>query len=329
MTASGAVWTNKLQAAIEASRGTGIAATRLLTDIVTPVMITPKYTKLLRPSNRASLNPYFDAPINLLYSLDMAIPDIRPTYESLPWWLQFFVKGGVTGAMTNTTVYTYTFTPTGTADDLKTAVFEYGVDTAAYQASYGLGQKLSLSLSRTAGMKVTAEFLLAKEVAQAFTAALNPVAWEEINGALFTAWADTTTIGTTAITPVDFSLDIANNWQWWWAGDGNLYPGNAARKQFAATATLTTYFASTTERDAYTANTYRKIRVKTSGSTIPSSSPTTAKSMIIDCYGYWKDAVLSDLNGAYVLKSTADLVWDTTAAAPYSVAVANGLATLP
>jgi hypothetical protein len=326
---TGATWTNKLQAALEGTRGTGLAATRLLTDVIDPVMVIPKYNRRQRESKRGSLTKLFDAPVLINYSTEISGLNIRPTYESLPWWLQSWVKGSVTGALSNTTVYTYTFAPTGTADDVKSVCFEVGVDTAAYQYCYGLAQKWSIALDRQNGMVLNADYIAGKETAQAFTGALSAVAWEEINGGLFSAWVDTSTIGTTVVAPLDFMIEGTNNWEWVWVGDGNLYPSKVSRQQYDAKVTLTTLFETATERDAYTNNTYRKIRVKCTGTNIASSSPTTAKSVTIDAYGYWNDASFQTASGLYAVKSTANLVYDTTATAPFSIVVVNGLVTLP
>jgi hypothetical protein len=325
----GAAWTTKLQGVVEATRYTPIAATRVCADLLTPVMPVWKYDKIQRASQRASLHPLFDPPITGKYNVDIPGIKLRPTFESLPWWLLGGIKGGVTGTMTNTSVYTYTFAPTGTTDDRKSYTLELGNDTAAYQIGGALISKLTLGLYADKAATLDIDVTAQNFVAQAFTGALTPVVWEEINGSLFTGFIDTTTIGATAAKMTDAQLEIQLPWTWLWIGDGNLYPALAVPKIYSAKLITTTFFDSTANLLAFQANTYRKVRVAVTGSTIAGSSPTTPKSATLDWYGYFTDSSLQVASDLWMVKSTGQATFDPTAAAPFSIAIANGLTILP
>jgi hypothetical protein len=326
----GAAWTSKLQGVVEATRYTPIAATRICADLLSPVMPTWKYDKIARASQRASLHPLFDPPITGKYNVDVPGLKLRPTFESLPWWLQGAIKGGVTGVMTNTSVYTYTFSPTGTADDRKSFTLEVGNDTAAYQIGGALISKLNLGFYADKAMALDVDLTAQNFVTQAFTPALSPAVWEEINGSLFKGYVDPTTIGTTLDTGMtDAQLAITLPWTWVWVGDGNLYPAIAVPKAYSAKLTYTTFFDDTAALVAQQANTYRKVRVSVQGTTIAASSPTTTKSVTVDWYGYFTDATVQVAQDLWMVKSTGEATFDATASTPFSVTVANALVTLP
>src|SRR3990167_10355642 len=63
-----------------------------------------------------------------------------PTLERLPLFLKCFVRGDSSSDAVNSasTVYTYTYTPQATSDDLKTATIEWDTETQAYTITYGL-----------------------------------------------------------------------------------------------------------------------------------------------------------------------------------------------
>src|SRR6266566_2641318 len=133
----------KAQAGIETVRGTGIAATRIVYLDRGP---WPDEA-IGRQFPDEDRNSFIQNYRNLLVSRGpVAFPALaNATFEDIAWYLQPFAKGAVTGVLSNTTVYTYTFSPTAATDDLKTITWEVGNDTQAYQIPYCLGQKLVLS----------------------------------------------------------------------------------------------------------------------------------------------------------------------------------------
>lgn len=317
---------SKFQAALESTRGTPVPATR-----IQPLngWMVPMATRNLVHEQRNSFIDVFRS-FQVKQWAELKGLTTSPTFEDLPWFLQGFLKGGVTGSVHDTTAYTYLFTPTAAADDLKTVTWEVGDDTQAFQLPFGIGDKLELTISADKPAVMTCDYLAQQATKHTFTGALTDRVTNDINGALATATIDATTIGTTAVTNVlDAKLTLTNNWTQLWRLDGNLFPGDAYRKPRSAQLALTLQFANTTEYDAFlTAPAERKIRLKVLGPVITGS---TGKTMIlqIDWYGYWDTFPLVDQGGIHVAQAVGTSHYDTTAAYDFSISVDNSLVTLP
>src|SRR6266542_2219854 len=132
----------KAQAGIEAVRGTGIAATRIVY-----FDRGAWFDELIgRDFPNEDRNSFIEHYRNFTTSRMATLAGVaNATFEDAAWFLQSFAKGAVAGVLSNTTVYTYTFTPTAAADDLKTITWEIGNDTQAYQLPYGIGNQIEFS----------------------------------------------------------------------------------------------------------------------------------------------------------------------------------------
>lgn len=106
------------QAGGETTRGTGVTPTRWLYPTMGGVSVTynqdsDDYTE--------STRSYHGKKTHALgrYSVDMTAEE-RVSFEDLPWWLNYALKGGETSPDTvDTTGKEYIFTPASSADDLK------------------------------------------------------------------------------------------------------------------------------------------------------------------------------------------------------------------
>jgi len=325
--AQGLVALSKFQAGLESVRGTGVAATRI--QPINGYLVENVSRAIIHEQRNSFIDNYRNFQVKRFVELRGLTTS--PTFEDLPWFCQSFLKGSVTGVLSAATVYTYTFTPTANADDLKTVTWEVGDDTQAFQVPFGIGDSLALEFVADGPAKLTADYLGQKALKQAFTGALSDRVTEDINGSLMSVQIDSTTIGTTAVTNVlGAKFSIANNWVQLWRLDGGIVPGDAYRKVRSAQLELTVQFNNTTEYDAFvTTPVERKIRLKVLGSVIPGSTGSINKSLTIDWYGLWDTAPLSDSNGIHTVKLTGTSMYDATATADWSVAVANGLSTLP
>ncbi len=120
----------KAQAGIESTRGTNVAATRKVY-----AQITPSYTKALMEFQDTT-GTFFDRrrPAYGREKVGFSAKDIA-TFEDLPWWAQFFLKGGVAGVSDAGTppAYTYTFAPSAATDDLKSMTLEFNDDGNPYE----------------------------------------------------------------------------------------------------------------------------------------------------------------------------------------------------
>ena len=331
MAASGASWTSALQAKYEASAGAGGTATRMLTDVIAPVQLIPDYKMIRTDSVRGQLHPQWNAPIITSQIEGLKGFKIRPTYESIPWWLAVAVTGGGTAAvLTDGTAYTRTFTPSGTpanGDDRKTVAFEIGSDAGYWTAAYGVCEKFGIKLFGNKPAEFTADFACQKRTTLATLASLSPVAWEEINGSTFKAFLDSTTLGATAFAATEASLEIANTYEWIYTGDGNLYPSSAILTGYSAKLGMSVVFNSMTEYTAWAASTERKARLLIEGAL---AGTATKKSLQIDWYGYWDDPVTpKETNGVLVANLSGECTFDVGASKTFVVTSVNALATLP
>lgn len=323
----GLVALSKFQAGLEATRGTAVAATR----------IQPLNGWMVENVDRAKIHEQRNSLVDIYRSLQVKRNvELRglttsPTFEDLPWFLQSMVKGGVAGVLSAATVYTYTFVPTATADDLKTVTWEVGNDTQAFQVPFSVGNSLKLDFGPDRPAAMTCDYLGQKANKQAFTAALSDRVTEDINGAQMSATIDSTTIGTTAVPQVlSASLTLNNNWTQLFRLDGNIYPGDAYRAPRSAQLDVTVQFSSTTEYDAFiTAPVERKVRLTVLGSVIAGSTGSVQKSLAIDWYGFWDAAPIANQNGLHVVQLTGVSHFDTGASADWQIVVKNGLVTLP
>lgn len=267
---------------------------------------------------------------------------IAPTFTDLAWWGSLFWKGLATGSPrkpagsgpTNTSVYTYTHTPTIASDDLNTATLEVGDDVQNFQVPFVLGDNIALTWAPNAGLTCSMDLLGQRAIPQSKTAALSVVGDEDINGALATITVDTSTIGSTSLnTLIEANVRWANAWSHEFVLDGNLYPRGAHRsrvKQVMIDATF--LFSSSTEYTSIYENsgigTPRKIRISNAGTTIASSSPSTARNLQVDVYCVWQDAQFDTINGQRACKFSGMAQYDSSATHDQQVVIRNALATI-
>src|SRR6266568_1752679 len=235
------------------------------------------------------------------------------TFDDLAWWGQIFWKGSVAAVLSNTSVYTRTFQPTVATDDLQTATLEIGNDTQAYQVPYCLGQKLELDWAGGQAVKMSVDLLGQQLVAQAFTGALSDRVLEDLVGTTAKVYIDNAggTIGTTqALNVLRGKLTWENAWTQITHLRGNLYPDDAQRDVRMLKLELDVHFNNTTEFAQLLTGGERLIRVQFTGSNIPASSPTTAKTATFDFYGFHVTAPFADEGPIRIVKLTGSSVYD-------------------
>lgn len=327
MPPTGTLPLTKFQAAQEVTAGTILAATRIQ-PMAMGGLLTENIERVKPQEQRNSYIRNFRS-FQVKRSVELTMTS-SPTYEDLPWFGKGFLAVP-TVSPTGVTAYDWVFTPTIASDDLKTVCWEVGDDTQAYAVPYSVGNKLELTLAADSPASFSASYLAQRASPISFTSSLSDRVTEDINGALFTATIDTTTIGSTAVTNVlDAKFTIDNHYQQLWVGDGNIYPGSAYRSEpRSVQLEATLLFNSTTEYLTFTADTGRKIRFQVLGSAVAGSSPTKFRTLTIDWYGKWDTAPISDQNGIHVVKFTGESIYDATASMDWKITVRNALATLP
>jgi hypothetical protein len=234
---------------------------------------------------------------------------------------------------------TWTFLPSGTADNLKSATMQIGhtdgigATQPALELGYLLGDQLTLRWEKAPGQTglTFRSRLITPEAAQQISAFTGVGTYTAQTGgyakAIGTALTiDTTTIGTTADVNV-LSLEWTLN-----AGFTNLYTLNnsaAAQDTFRTglwgwTATVRRYVRNDTEWDARRAGTTRKIRLTTLGPVLGSSN----YSIALDLYGKYSGRTTSHVDGLQVEELTLVPVYDATLGADFRMVIVNDQTTV-
>lgn len=332
MPITGRVPLKKWQAAIETPSGIIKAATR-----VQPMLsgdLVQHFEREYPVEQRGSFIKNYGNDYQTKQFVELQGLTAVPTYEDLPWFLQHFARGLVTGSPTAVTAYQYVFTPSGVAassNTLTSVTWEVANDTQNFAVPYAVGTRFHIEGGVGKPATMTVDYIAQRAVAQAISSNLSLRTVEAINTATATAYIDTTTVGTTQVYNVlDFSFDLPTGQKQFWALDGNKYPRDVYRgEEVTASFDATLAFTDTTEYTAFTGDTARKVRISVSGSAIAGSSPATNKSLVIDWYGKWAEAPLGEQDGLVVIKVKGESTYDTSAAADWKITVTNDLSTLP
>lgn len=329
--ATGALSLERLQAGLEATRGTAVPATRRVYGERGPAFWDPTVKKeFLSEAMTSFIKNYRHVVVE--QSGKLTIP-AWVTASDLAWWGQLFWKGAVTGVNSAVTVYTYTFNPTAGSDDLKTATFEASTDTQGWQIPFCLADKLEISWQGSQAIRMTAELYGQQFIAQAVTGAigdrtvLNPIA-----GTTAQVFIDNGggTIGTTAVANVlSGKLTWQNNWMPIIHNKNQLFYDDAVREPRSLAIELDLHYNTNTELATLLADTERLIRVQLTGPVIAGSTGNVAESVKADFYGFHLDAAFSPNKAIRVVKMVGESQYDTTATFDWNVAIANSNVTLP
>jgi hypothetical protein len=316
------------RAALESVRGTDLTPTRL---IYAEEFTHSQEVATIRPTEmRNSYSPVFSAsagPERNTFGMSG-----RMSYDDAVWFGNLFFKAIASGTGGGDP-YTWTFLPTNTSDDLKTATVQLGyTDTLGASApgvklNYLMGQTLTLRWEKNddGAMTFDAQFLSAKAAAQiaAFTGSLtdrtvtlascnNTVVYSDAGG----------TIGSTAddnIIAVEWTLDL---------GPVPLYTldGTTAAKAMYRpnhrtwTASVTRQYSNDTHWDDYVDKTEQKLRIKTStGAT---------REISLDLYGTYTAREWSEVDGIITEVLTLEPIYNVTATADHIFKVINGVSAI-
>jgi hypothetical protein len=259
------------------------------------------------------------------------------SYDMALWLGQVAVYGPCAGVKGVGVDYLWTYLPTHTSDDLDSfsAQFGYSDGLGATQPAVALKNLLCDELSMTwdkSGeglVSYDAKFMTASPAVQisAFTGAATAIGATYVASANTTAVTiDTTTIGTTADTKwSDLKWTLSNGFK-------NLYTLNNLT---SATATFrggpvkwklegSRYYDNYTEWNAYIAKTPRKVRIKSVGPVVGSST----YYIQLDLYGVYTAMSNDEKDDLGFQKFTLEGVYDTTAASSFIYLVDSGLLTI-
>lgn len=327
----------QLQAAIEATRGTDLAATRKVY-----AQFTPAYARALTPFRNSTGT--FHGRRRASYGREKPSwsASDEATYEDLPWWLQGILKGGVTGSSDGnaTPAYLYAFNPTITADDLKSFRFEFGDSGNPYE----MGQAMVTSATLRMDSDNDSEPSWMLDVSgpardfttTTFTGALADRTTEPILARGTKIFIDEPggTIGTTQVTGklISASIPITNEIHFKAFAEDTTYvaANKVGRGEQYMDGQLTFEFDSDGEFAKYRAGTQRLIRIYQEGATIHAGSPaaTAKKYMKIDLYGYYSSWARNDREGNLTMTLGIMGFYDATATKSFSIDVNNALSSL-
>lgn len=332
MATTGALALERIQAGLESTRGTAVAATRRVYGERGPAFFEPTYKKeFLNEANTSYIANYRHVVVE--QSAKLTIP-AWVTAADLPWWGQLFWKGSVAATgPTNTSVYTYTFTPTVASDDLKTATFEVFTDTQGFQIPFALADKLEISWQAGKPVMMSAELIGNAFASTSVTGAISDrTGLNAIAGATAQVYIDAAggTIGNTAYNNVvGGKITWQNKWMPINHSEGTLAYDDAVRETRSVALELDVHYKETAELAQLTADGERLIRVAFTGPAITSSSPSTNESIKVDFYGFYLGAAFSANKAIRMVKLTGESQYDTAAGFDWKVTVANGLSSLP
>jgi len=259
-------------------------------------------------------------------------------YDMAIWLANTHIKAVPSGVKGVGVDYLWTFLPTATSDDIKSASIQFGYSDglAATQPAVHLknclGDELSFKWDKTGDGLVTytSKMVTPNAAVQltAFTGAATAIGSTNIASANTTAITiDTTTIGSTAdVYWTDLTWTLSNGFK-------NLYTLNNST---SATATFrpgarnwklegSRYYGPTasavTEWNAYIAKTVRKVRIKSVGPVVGSSTYTIE----LDLYGVYTAMEWTENDDLGFQKFTLEPVYNATATADFILKVTSAI----
>lgn len=277
-----------LRAALETTRGTGVNPTRILEQTSFDTDLT---LGIIRPSERRGL--YEDVFTSAVDREENAFTfEGLLTYQQMVWFGNMFFAplASGTGAGADKT---WTFTPSMSADNVKSATFEWAYDTPSAgqpgrRLVYGLGSALELNFDRENAEGITFSCTIESPKAttdiSAFGGTPTSVTSNLLTNPSIFVYIDPTTIGTTLdqnVTAVTFNLTFDLTALLTFNQSTSAADTFKIARDWSAT--ITRYPADNTEWAAWKAGTLRKVRVRSTGPVLGSSN----------------HAVTLDLNGVY------------------------------
>lgn len=258
------------------------------------------------------------------------------TFEDAPWWGQLFLKGGVVGGPGDAGVppmYTYTFIPSPSTDDLKSITLEYGTPTLPYKVNQGMVNSATFRFNpdELAYWQMDIELMTRKPTQTAMTGSIADRSRELIRAPGTKNYVDSVTIGTTHITGrfIGGSITINNNLDFKaFSEDEDDFAANrVGRGDVTVDAQFTFEFDNDAEFANYRAEqpVERFIRIEREGTIIHDAVRSKAT---FDLNGYWSSIEPGYRVNNKILTFGLGARYNTVSAYDLKMVILNNLPTL-
>jgi len=317
-----------VQAAIEDTAGTAVAATHVV-DHTAPADLDfgGKVIRIRNSGSRATSHRSYLVQKDV--KLGLSFP---ATFDRLPWWLNFFLAP-VTSGTGATAPYTWAFTTiSDTTDNLASGTFEVGGrDTWPDESQVAGCRGLSLEIDMKLGdvWRCKAELIGKTHTPQAKTSALTAAAsLVDILTDLTKVYIDPTTIGSTQMTGrvISANVKMALGMAQRHTMDGAVTPyrvGFVGNRE--VTAKIVAEFDSDDQYDAWDAQTLQKVRLAATGPSLGGSN----YGANLDLYGTWEAVKLGDDGGVRTMELDLTGEYDSTAGSDIEATILNNDSVLP
>jgi hypothetical protein len=294
---------SKVQYGKESTRGTAVAATKILLGKVPAVNSDrqPVY-----PSEDVGIRADAVRAVVHQYLYNNTLSTEHGYFQQLPALFGCGLKGGVTASEVTPSQgdYLWTFTPSLTAaNNPDSLTIELGDDVQAFESEYAMFERIRISGQVSQGMdaspvNVEADFFGRQLTPTTFTGALSLPTAEPINAKLSRFYLDTawSGVGGTEKTNIlrGFDVEILTGVHPKFSGSGNKYFNTHGEGLIMVTANFTLEGNSDADSifDAQQSQALQVVRLKIAGATIGSGTP---HSLSIDVGGTWES--VSPLGG--------------------------------
>ena len=282
-----------LQGSLETSKGSNIAATRvLMARLTNPNFNQPREFVVEDRGTLVEAGRFVAGVKDYTFTIEGPA-----NYEQLGWFLQTAVRGSVAGSTIASTASRYIFSPntTTTGDDLQAASFEFGDDTQGYlmryceATSWELGFD-TLTPGQAAPVNMSLNYVTQSLSSNTKTAGLTAPSVHSIlgTGGTFAIGSTSTAFGSlTTLSSSLRSFKVTGNnnlGRKVFVGDPDLTYSNVGRGRRVITfeATFEGNSDGVTRFVEWDLATEKRMRLQLNGTTITGSSPATAYQLWID-----------------------------------------------
>jgi len=334
----------RIQAGIESTPGTAVAAAEVLLGTITTeesgeIVHKPNDDRNTLAANMAD-DEIVGKETKLVWSGDV-------NSRHILWALLMSLRGNVTPTQPDPTnqpnAYLWTITPSLTAantpdqtNGIDTFTFEYGDNTQSYETEYCFATRLQISGAPNKVCEFTCDITGRQRGETTLTSSLSVQSVQRFpfNLAQICIDASGGTMGNTQKTNLlrAFQWTLETKFTAFYTSDGNLYFSSVAEDKKKPVLMLTYKRGSTseTERDAYDNRSTRLIRLKLLGQTELDSGQSDVPYLYLDqAVRYFKWPTPSSQDGARVVQVTAEGVYDSTYGKMFEALLLTTLSAVP